>query len=94
MMDEKLEASTSLGRETVEAGVSPADGKNAAGTAAATATALDLNELQELSEKKLEALARDLELHLHPARSRHPRVRISWIRSQRGGGRLCLKQSA
>ena len=74
MMDEKLEASTSLGRETVEAGVSPADGKNAAGTAAATATALDLNELQELSEKKLEALARDLELHLHPARSRHQHI--------------------
>jgi transcription termination factor Rho len=35
---------------------------------------LDLNELQEFSEKKLRALARDLDLHLHPARSRHQHV--------------------
>jgi transcription termination factor Rho len=33
-----------------------------------------LNELQELSAKKLEGLARDLGLHLHPARSRHQHI--------------------
>jgi transcription termination factor Rho len=37
-------------------------------------TALDLNELQELPGEKLEALARDLDLHLHPARSRHQHI--------------------
>lgn len=35
---------------------------------------LDLNELQECSEKKLKALARDLDLYLHPVRSRHQHV--------------------
>src|SRR5438094_8606552 len=71
IMDEKLEASTSE-TEPVEAGVSPAEPQIAADTAAATGAvrSRDLNELQELSGKKLEALARDLELHLHPARSR------------------------
>ncbi len=36
--------------------------------------ALDLNELQEFSERKLDALARDFDLHLHPARSRHQHI--------------------
>src|SRR5215510_11506590 len=36
--------------------------------------ALDLNELQEFSDKRLKALARDLDLHLHPARSRHQHI--------------------
>ncbi len=40
----------------------------------ATARSLDLNELQELSGEELESLARDLDLHLHPARSRHQHV--------------------
>ena len=43
-------------------------------TPTATAQALDLNELQEFSEKELKALARDLDLHLHPARSRHQHI--------------------
>ena len=75
IMDEKLEASTSE-TEPVEAGVSPAEPQIAADTAAATGAvrSLDLNELQGLSGKKLEALARDLELHLHPARSRHQHI--------------------
>src|SRR5438093_9099338 len=75
IMDEKLEASTSE-TEPVEAGVAPAEPQIAADTAAATGAvrSLDLNELQELSGKKLEALARDLELHLHPARSRHQHI--------------------
>jgi transcription termination factor Rho len=74
-MDEELEASASQ-TETVEAGVSPANAGIAAETAAATATArsLDLNELQEFSDKKLKALARDLSLHLHPARSPHQHI--------------------
>jgi len=43
-------------------------------TTPATARAIDLNELQDFSEKKLKALARDLDLHLHPARSRHQHI--------------------
>jgi transcription termination factor Rho len=35
---------------------------------------LDLNELHELPDKKLKALARDLDLYLHPARSRHQHI--------------------
>ena len=43
-------------------------------TIPATARSLDLNELQELSGEELESLARDLDLHLHPGRSRHQHV--------------------
>jgi transcription termination factor Rho len=39
-----------------------------------TARSLDLNALQEFPDKKLKALARDLSLHLHPARSRHQHI--------------------
>jgi len=73
-MDEKLETSTSAGRQAVEAGVSPANSQIAADTAATTGRALDLNELQERSGEELESLARDLDLHLHPARSRHHHI--------------------
>src|SRR4029450_4790942 len=81
-MDEKLRAPTSQ-TETVEAGVSRAHVKNRAHASKASKTrsneenklkndlALDLNELQEFSGEELEALARDLDVYLHPARSRH-----------------------
>src|SRR5256885_13152484 len=46
---------------------------------------LDLNELQELSEKKLRALARDLDLFLHPARSRHQHI-LDIVRAALAGG--------
>jgi transcription termination factor Rho len=73
-MDEKLETSTSAERQAVEAGMSPANSQIAADTAATTRRALDLNELQERSGEELESLARDLDLHLHPARSRHHHI--------------------
>src|SRR3954471_13012379 len=69
-MDEKVEASVS----ELEPGVGdvpPAEEQDAATTAPRT---LDLNELQEFSEKKLGSLARDFDLHLHPARSRHQHI--------------------
>ena len=73
-MDEKVETLESQ-METAGEGVPPAHEQDAADTAATTAPrALDLNELQEFSEKKLKALARDLDLHLHPARSRHQHI--------------------
>jgi transcription termination factor Rho len=73
-MDEKVETLSSQ-TETVEAGIPPAHEQDAADTAAPTApSALNLNDLQEFSEKKLKALARDLDLHLHPARSRHQHI--------------------
>jgi transcription termination factor Rho len=69
------------------ADVSPAHSQDAADTAdttagqgvsrpaiPATARSLDLNKLQELSGEELEALARDLDLYLHPARSRHQHI--------------------
>jgi len=84
-MDEKVKASTSE-TEAVEAGVSPANREGAADTAAATAVrSLDLNELQNLSEKKLRALARDLDLFLNPARSRHQHI-LDIIRAALAGG--------
>ncbi len=75
-MDEKIETSRTFKREGVAAGVSAAEPEIAADTAAATGAvrSLDLNELQELSGEELESLARDLDLHLHPARSRHQHV--------------------
>jgi transcription termination factor Rho len=85
-MDEKLEASTSpepapsaAGRSVgpkPEESVSP-ENTGIAACAPMSATpvaAMNLNELQELPGKKLEALARDLDLHLHPARSRHQHI--------------------
>ena len=84
-MDEKLETSLSQ-TETVEAGVSTAHGKDAADTAAATAAgSLDLNELQEFPDQKLKALARDLDLYLHPARSRHHHI-LDIVRAASAGG--------
>ncbi len=56
-------------------------------TPAATLRALDLNELQDFSEKKLRALARDLDLHLHPARSRHQHI-LDIVRAAAGGGAI------
>ena len=73
-MDEKVETLKSQ-TETEEAGVPPAREQDAASTAATTAPrALDLNELQEFSERKLKALARNFDLHLQPARSRHQHI--------------------
>jgi transcription termination factor Rho len=73
-MDKEVETVRS-GTETVEAGVPPAYALDAADTAATTASrSLDLNELQELPDKKLKTLARELDLHLHPARSRHQHI--------------------
>jgi transcription termination factor Rho len=69
-MDEKLEASASLEADTVDADV----GHEPGSMPSATDRSLDLNEMQELPDKKLEALARDLDLHLHPARSRHQHI--------------------
>jgi transcription termination factor Rho len=86
-MDKKVEVSASSEADPVEAGVSPANVQIAADTAATTATArsLDLNEIQQLSEKKLKALARDLDLYLHPARSRHQHI-LDIIRTALTGG--------
>jgi transcription termination factor Rho len=86
-MDDELETSTSSEAGTAAAGVSPANLPREADTAATTAAArsLDLNEVQELSSEELEALARDLHLHLHPARSRHQHV-LDVIRAGLSGG--------
>src|SRR5947208_5447859 len=69
-MDEKLETSASLETDTVPV---------------ATARSLDLNELQELSSEELEGLARDLDLYLHPGRSRHQHI-LDIIRAALSGG--------
>ena len=63
-MDEKVEALASSEEVSEQPG----------SATPATVRALDLNELQEFSEKKLRALARDLDLFLHPARSRHQHI--------------------
>jgi transcription termination factor Rho len=94
-MDENVELSVP-DAEPLEAGVpatpkrrvdgpaGPAQG--AAGTAPSTAPrSLDLNELQEFSEKKLKSLARDFDLYLHPARSRHQHI-LDIIRAALAGG--------
>src|SRR5262249_7229420 len=77
-MDEKLTDETA---ESVEAGVSPADSetatsaRSAADTAASTRAApreLSINELEKLDD--LFPIARDFNLHLHSARSRHHHI--------------------
>src|SRR5438876_7304475 len=76
IMDEKVEAFASSGDVIQEPGST---------TPATSARSLDLNELQESSEKKLKALARDLDLYLHPARSRHQHI-LDVIRTSIAGG--------
>src|SRR6266566_6854409 len=66
-MDEKIE------NQPAAAGVA-VRGPGSALPTTATAPAIDLNELQELSGEELESWARDLDLHLHPARSRHHHI--------------------
>jgi len=98
-MDEKVKGSSSQA-ETVEAGAPVAPEPREAGppattaetetqapgsTLPATARSLDLNELQQLSEKKLKAVARDFDLYLHPARSRHQHI-LDIIRAALTGG--------
>ena len=91
-MDEKVET-LSTEAETGEAvpvaerreGESDADHQDATDTAARTVPALDLNELQDFPAKKLKALARDLDVHLHPARSRHQHI-LDIVRAAVGGG--------
>ncbi len=93
-MDEKITTSASATAETaaaepVRAATSATPSVTANGrpgsTTPATERSLDLNELQELSGEKLEALARDLDLHLHPARSRHQHI-IDIIRAALAAG--------
>src|SRR5947208_7323614 len=60
--------SSSTARSNEERKSAPADSPSGE---LKTDLALDLNELQESSSEELEALARDLDVYLHPARSRH-----------------------
>jgi transcription termination factor Rho len=69
-MEEKVETSASPTTDLVAATIGGEPGS----TPAATARALDLNELQESSGEQIEALARDLDVYLHPARSRHQHI--------------------
>ena len=81
-MDEKLEnqpapagvTDPGSGPTAAVATEDAASGPGSALPAAATAPAIDLNKLQERSGEELESLARDLDLHLHPARSRHHHI--------------------
>ncbi len=75
-MDEKLENPVAGVADPSLGPMAPATAENErpGSTPPAAGRALDLNELQELSAKKLEALARRLGLHLHPARSRHQHI--------------------
>ena len=75
-MDEKLETLASSNDVIQEPGST---------TPATAARSLDLNELQEFPEKKLKALARDLDLYLHPARSRHQHI-LDIVRAALAGG--------
>jgi transcription termination factor Rho len=72
-MDEKVETLTSQ-NERGEAGLESAEDHDNRGDTGTAPRTLDLNELQGFSEKKLKALARTFDLHLHPARSKHQHV--------------------
>jgi transcription termination factor Rho len=97
-MDEKVEETVEAGvRATPKSGHSglPADEAAAAtpektdqfpgSPIPASVRSLDLNELQEFSGKQLKALARDLDLFLHPARSRHQHI-LDIVRTALTGG--------
>jgi len=96
IMEEKLKGSVSQ-TETIEAGVSTAHSQSAAEASLSseirsneerklkTDLALDLNELQESSGEDLKALAQDLDVYLHPARSRHQHI-LDILRTALAGG--------
>src|SRR5437667_11045772 len=98
-MEEKLKGSASH-TETVEAGVSPSHTQRAGDSSQASKTrsneenklktdlALDLNELQESSSEELQALARDLDVYLHPARSPHQQLLAIVRPASACGGRV------
>jgi transcription termination factor Rho len=77
IMDEKLETLSSSDDVIQEPGST---------TPATAAHSLDLNELQEFPERKLKALARDSDLYLHPARSRHHHILDIVSAALAGGG--------
>jgi transcription termination factor Rho len=52
----------------------PADSSRSTASESRTDLALDLNALQEASGEELEALGRDLDVYLHPTRSRHQHI--------------------
>jgi transcription termination factor Rho len=84
-MEEKLKVSASQA-ESASAGIRRVDAQSGAevpGSFSMRSNAerklrsdlsLDINELQESSGEKLEALARDLDVYLHPVRSRHQHI--------------------
>src|ERR1043166_9166671 len=76
-MEENLKLSASQ-TETVEAG---ADEKREL----KTSVTLDLNELQAFSGEELESLAREFDVYLHPARSRHQHI-LDILRAALAGG--------
>jgi transcription termination factor Rho len=80
-MEEKIETSASSTTELVAATIDGEPGS----TPPATVRTLDLNELQESSGDKVEALARDLDVYLHSARSRHQHI-LDIIRTALAGG--------
>ncbi len=99
-MNKKLQASRTFERKHAAASVSRADAELAGDATTTTeerelppskipaaARSLDLNELQKLSGEELEALARDLGLYLHPARSRHQHI-LDIIRAALAGGAI------
>ena len=63
--------SSSTARSNEERKSAPADSPSGE---LKTDLALDLNKLQESSAEELETLARDLDVYLHPARSRHQQI--------------------
>src|SRR6059058_2469432 len=81
-MDEKIEALAS------SEDIAPAPGS----TIPVTARSFDINELQAFPEKKLKALARDLDLYLNPARSRHQHI-LDIVRASLAGGATVTAKS-
>ena len=71
---ESVEADVPVALEQCEGG-SSAKEQDAADSVAITAPrCIDLNALHNFPEKKLKSLARELNVHLHPARSRHQHI--------------------
>jgi transcription termination factor Rho len=73
-MDESLTTPKSSDAETGAGASVTADSTPGSATPATAPRPLDLNKLQELSAEQLNKIARELRLHLHPARSRHHQI--------------------
>ncbi len=86
-MDESLttKPAAAAGAESVEPGVTHSPSVSVANPVVAPPRPMDLCQLQKLSSEQIEPIARELDVHLHPGRTRHFHI-LDVVRAALGRG--------